>query len=104
MSGCKMTKMEELIEDRFLTGDQLRTLLSRGADDCGLVDDINSYFERLCPLMRSITGAGVRQSLDILSELLPIEQLEFATGEQVFDWTVPKEWVVVSSQIRMIWD
>ena len=55
---------------------------------------IASYFDRLWPLFRSITGDGVRQTLDILSELVPMEKHEIPSGTNVFDWTVPQEWVV----------
>jgi aminopeptidase-like protein len=56
--------------------------------------EIAAYFDRLFPLLRSLTGAGVRQSLDILGELMPLERIEIASGTKVFDWTVPQEWVV----------
>lgn len=56
--------------------------------------DIARYFDRLWPILRSITGEGVRQSHDILAELLPLERFEFPSGTQVFDWTVPLEWTV----------
>ena len=60
-----------------------------------LFDLIESYFDRLWPIMRSITGDGVRQSHDILRELVPsLEAIEIPSGTQVFDWTIPKEWRV----------
>jgi aminopeptidase-like protein len=59
-----------------------------------LADDIAIYFDRLWPILRSITGAGVRQTHDILSELVNLEHYEIPTGTPVFDWVIPKEWVV----------
>ena len=44
--------------------------------------------------MRSITGAGVRLTHDILGEVVPLTQFEIPSGTEVFDWTVPQEWVV----------
>jgi aminopeptidase-like protein len=54
---------------------------------------LERYFDRLWPICRSITGPGYRESLDILSEIMPTERLRFPTGTKVFDWTVPNEWV-----------
>jgi aminopeptidase-like protein len=49
--------------------------------------------ERLFPICRSITGNGVRETLAILSELMPGMTLhEVPTGTQVLDWVIPKEW------------
>lgn len=48
--------------------------------------------ERLYPICRSITGDGVRQTLGILGEIIPLVVHEVPTGTQVYDWTVPKEW------------
>lgn len=56
-------------------------------------EKMESYFDRLWPINRSITGPGIRQSLDILAEIMPTERLRFETGRKVFDWTVPKEWM-----------
>src|SRR5438067_5462289 len=55
---------------------------------------IESYFDRLWPLNRSITGPGIRESLDILGELVPTDRLRFPSGSRAFDWTVPPEWNV----------
>src|SRR6185369_6392241 len=41
---------------------------------------------------RSISGDGVRQTLSIVSQRLPLEISEVPSGTQVFDWTVPREW------------
>jgi aminopeptidase-like protein len=59
-----------------------------------LADEIAAYFDRLWPILRSITGPGVRQTHEILSELVDLERLEIPTGTTVFDWEIPKEWLV----------
>lgn len=49
---------------------------------------------RLFPYCRSITGGGLRQTLRDIGELIPLSILEFPSGTRVFDWTVPREWVI----------
>jgi aminopeptidase-like protein len=49
---------------------------------------------RLFPICRSITGEGVRETLAILREHAPWRIEEYRTGTRVYDWTVPREWVV----------
>ncbi len=58
-----------------------------------IVERLESYFERLWSINRSIAGPGIRESMDILSEIIPTERLKFDTGSKIFDWTVPNEWV-----------
>lgn len=54
--------------------------------------DILNLMKQLFPICRSITGDGVRQTLKILCNHIPLEIREVPTGTQAFDWTVPKEW------------
>jgi aminopeptidase-like protein len=58
---------------------------------------IEQLLKDLWPLNRSITGNGVRQTLDRLAAMIPTERLTFETGAQVLDWTVPPEWEVTEA-------
>jgi aminopeptidase-like protein len=55
-------------------------------------DDALALMRRLFPLNRSLTGAGVRATFDILAEHVPLERREVASGTEIFDWRVPEEW------------
>ena len=61
---------------------------------------MQALIERLYPICRSITGDGVRETLRILQEHIPIEIHEVATGTQVLDWTVPREWNITDAWIK----
>lgn len=62
--------------------------------------DLHCLISRLYPLCRCITGDGVRQTLRILGEHIPLEVHEVPTGTPVFDWTVPQEWNIRDAYIR----
>ncbi|TPI50210.1 DUF4910 domain-containing protein [Mesorhizobium sp. B2-9-1] len=64
-----------------------------------LGEKIYELARELFPIARSITGPGVRETLRVLSRHLPIEVHEVATGTPVFDWVIPKEWIIREAYI-----
>lgn len=54
--------------------------------------ELHALAARLYPIPRSITGDGVRRTLDLLSEWVPLARVEVPSGTPVLDWTVPREW------------
>ena len=53
---------------------------------------LHDLVRELYPVARSITGPGVRETLDALGSLVPLERRHASTGAPVLDWTVPPEW------------
>lgn len=47
---------------------------------------------RMYPICRSITGDGVRRTLDLVGETIPLRRTEVPTGTPVLDWEIPREW------------
>ena len=56
--------------------------------------------KELWPLNRSITGEGLRTTLNIINQHIPnLKTHSVKTGTKVFDWTVPEEWLVREAYI-----
>jgi aminopeptidase-like protein len=58
--------------------------------------------EALYPICRSITGDGLRRSLGLIADEIPLRLTEVPSGTPVFDWTVPREWNVRQAYIATL--
>ena len=74
--------------------------LSERLEDAGIGEEIYALAAAIYPICRSITGDGVRQTLDQLARRLELEVHEVPTGTQVFDWAIPHEWTVRDAWIK----
>jgi aminopeptidase-like protein len=65
-----------------------------------LAYELHDRARRLYPICRSITGNGVRETLQILGAEIDIAKREIPTGTRVFDWVIPKEWNIKDAYIK----
>ncbi|WP_291845957.1 DUF4910 domain-containing protein [Bradyrhizobium sp.] len=54
--------------------------------------DLHGLVTELFPINRSLTGAGVRKTLEIVGRHIDLAVREVETGTAVLDWHVPMEW------------
>ena len=75
---------------------QALTVLDRDAAGRSMMD----LAVELYPIRRSLTGDGVRATLDRIARRIPLQVHELPTGTPVLDWTVPREWNPREAWIR----
>ena len=62
---------------------------------------IMTWAHDLFPICRSITGGGFLKTVSYIKNVHnDLKLISFKTGENVFDWTIPKEWNIVDSYIE----
>jgi aminopeptidase-like protein len=66
----------------------------------GVGEELHQLVTELYPICRSITGDGVRETLRLLRDVVPLEIHEVPTGTQAFDWTVPREWNIRDAYVK----
>jgi aminopeptidase-like protein len=62
--------------------------------------ELHTFASKLYPICRSITGQGVRQTLALIRDRIPIEIREIASGSAVYDWEVPLEWNIDDAYVE----
>ncbi|MFN3199632.1 MAG: DUF4910 domain-containing protein [Bradymonadia bacterium] len=65
-------------------------------------EEMRGLFEQLWPICRSITGPGVRQSLDIIERYVDLKRTELPTGTPCFDWEIPREWQIRDAYVATL--
>jgi aminopeptidase-like protein len=74
--------------------------LDRILDHADIGREIFALAAEIYPICRSITGDGVRTTLNRLARHIDLEVHEVPTGTQVLDWTIPPEWRIRDAYIK----
>ena len=64
--------------------------------------DLHGLVRELFPINRSLTGAGVRETLAILARHIQLEVREVPSGTAVLDWQIPLEWNIRNATVRAL--
>ena len=68
--------------------------------------EMYDFVRKIFPYCRSLTGEGVRQTLNDLREFIrqgggpELQVFEVPSGTKAFDWTVPREWKIREAYIE----
>ncbi len=65
-------------------------------------DTLHAHARALYPICRSITGPGLRQTLDYIGQQIPLQRTEVPTGTRVLDWEIPREWTPRSARLSTL--
>ncbi|WP_276371996.1 DUF4910 domain-containing protein [Chryseolinea sp. H1M3-3] len=74
--------------------------MQKSANTLGVGNEMYSLIEDMFPICRSITGDGVRKTLEIINKIIPLQVHEVPSGTKVFDWEIPKEWSIREAYIK----
>ena len=91
--------MHDIVRDASIASPvEAEMPLDLSADGTGQA--MHRFISDMYPICRSITGDGVRKTIDLIREYIPLTTCEVPSGLQVFDWTIPLEWNVRDGYIK----
>jgi aminopeptidase-like protein len=61
--------------------------------------ELYDFASLMYPICRSITGNGVRETLRLMGQRIPLQVHEVPTGSRAFDWEVPLEWNIEDAYV-----
>lgn len=61
---------------------------------------MKKIIEDLFKFDRYLLGRGYNEALDYINNIIPLEVHSFKSGTKVFDWTIPKEWVIKEGWVK----
>jgi len=63
-------------------------------------EEVFAFAAEIYPICRSITGDGVRKTLQAIRSHIDLQVHEVPTGTAVFDWVIPREWNIRDAYIK----
>ena len=67
-----------------------------------LAERLHAHVAELYPILRSITGPGLRATLGYIGARIPLHVTEVPSGTGVLDWEVPPEWTFRSAAVATL--
>ena len=64
------------------------------------MEELYNDIKNLYKICRSLTGEGIKYTLDYIHNKIPINIHSINSDEEVFDWKVPKEWNIKDAYIK----
>ncbi|HEX5963129.1 MAG TPA: DUF2172 domain-containing protein, partial [Gemmatimonadales bacterium] len=73
--------------------------LARSLDRAATGQAMHQLMREAYPICRSITGEGIRRTLQLIQRRVPLQIHEVPSRTPVLDWTVPNEWNIRDAYI-----
>lgn len=86
--------------EAFTSNQPVKKSLLSNVSEKPIAANMFDLMKELYPICRSLTGAGVEQTLDLIENHIPLKRTHLSTGTQVFDWAIPNEWNIRDAYIK----